>query len=308
MPARKKQIIAIDSLEDMLRTFLVGAPSDYRYEPTRLQIYPIGYFRSYLRVPMPPSVVPFSYMLVQSEGSGTVQVNAHLHALESRCAIVVHRGSIVSIRSLESTEGWVISFDDSTLTRMLRPQSIERLAGLRAPVALSADALAWIESLCRLLEQQLRDSDGGHSPVSDHLLGALLERLLVEGKGAPPQPIERADLLQREFRQLVFKHGVTEGSVGFYARKMNVSENYLCRCVRRISGRSPKEWIIDVRLMSAQSLLATSASAVAEIATRAGFEDPAYFSRLFRRRFGMTPRAFRRMLTHDSSTSSHHPS
>jgi AraC-like DNA-binding protein len=125
--------------------------------------------------------------------------------------------------------------------------------------------------------------------------------LLAEGGVASSRPVNRSESLDHQFRQLVFEHAIAEGSVGFYASRLHVSENYLLRCVKRISGRSPKEWILDVRLMQARKFLQTTDATVAEIAIQTGFDDPSYFGRLFRQRFGMSPREFRTLSEHDLS-------
>ena len=111
--------------------------------------------------------------------------------------------------------------------------------GLRSSIPLSAATLAWSESLCGLLERQLRIETGGDQPVSEYLFGALLERLLAEMGEPAPERADRAEALDRRFRRLVFEHAITEHAVGFYAAKLNVSENSRLRCVRSCSGRSP---------------------------------------------------------------------
>ncbi len=302
MPASRKRFVAVDSLDGLLGSFLRDVPPDYRFEPTRLAIRPIAYFLPFLRVPTPLNVASFSYLILQRKGSGTVQINGESVLIRSRGAIFVNQGSVVSLRALHpSTTGWMIQYDDAILSRALRPEAVEQVVGQRTPIPLPAKALEWLEKLCLLLEEETRIEATGDQPVSEHLFGALVERLLAEGPAPPPRRIDRTESLDRRFRRLLFEHATTEGSVGFYAGRLNVSENYLLRCVRKSSGRSPKEWILDVRLMEARKLLRTTDATVAEVAARAGFDDPSYFGRLFRRRFGMSPRTFRTIPAQDSS-------
>lgn len=302
MGTPRKHLVRINSLNDLLRSFLVGVPPDYRFETTRIQIYPISYFLPFLRVPTPLNTAPFSYLILNSKGTGNMQVNADRVSIRSRMAMFVHRGSVVSLRSIHpSTAGWMIMYDDSVMGRVLQPQTLERVTNLRLPIPFSSTTHDWIEHLCTLLERQTEIEPTGYQPVSEHLFGALIERMLAEDAPAQPRRIDRPEALDRQFRQLVLEHAMTEGSVGFYAGKLNVSENYLLRCVSTSSGRSPKDWIIDVRLMQARKLLRTTDVSVAEIAMQTGFDDPSYFGRLFRRRFGMSPRAFRTIPEQDLS-------
>jgi hypothetical protein len=73
MRTSRKRFVTINSLSDLLGSFLVDVPPDYRFEPTRLQIYPIGYFLPFLRVPTPLNAAPFSYLILQRKGSGVVR-------------------------------------------------------------------------------------------------------------------------------------------------------------------------------------------------------------------------------------------
>jgi AraC family transcriptional activator of pobA len=63
--------------------------------------------------------------------------------------------------------------------------------------------------------------------------------------------------------------------------------------VRRRTGRAVQEWIIERRMAEARSLLADTELPVSEIARRAGMSDPGYFSRLFHRAHGASPRQWR---------------
>jgi len=63
---------------------------------------------------------------------------------------------------------------------------------------------------------------------------------------------------------------------------------------KKILGVSPAEDLIEARLARAQELLTNSGMSVGEVAAQTGFTSSSYFSRLFRRRVGATPRDYRR--------------
>ncbi|MCF8225116.1 MAG: AraC family transcriptional regulator [Bacteroidales bacterium] len=62
---------------------------------------------------------------------------------------------------------------------------------------------------------------------------------------------------------------------------------------RLLTGFSPVQYIIHLRLRSAKELLYNTDLTVKEIASRTGFSSSYYFIRLFREKIGMTPRVFR---------------
>lgn len=78
------------------------------------------------------------------------------------------------------------------------------------------------------------------------------------------------------------------------ARRLGISPEQLRTEVRTATGLSPHELVLRTRLNRAQQLLVASDLSVAAIAAQVGYDDPAYFSRLFARRIGVPPQTFRR--------------
>ena len=77
------------------------------------------------------------------------------------------------------------------------------------------------------------------------------------------------------------------------AHELGMTPGHLTTVVRRRTGRTVQEWIIERRMAEARSLLSDTELPVGEIARRVGMSDPGYFSRLFRRTHGTSPRQWR---------------
>lgn len=77
--------------------------------------------------------------------------------------------------------------------------------------------------------------------------------------------------------------------------EMDYCPDYLRRLFRQSTGETPTEYLTRLRLNHACTLLSRRGSAmpVREIALLSGFYDADYFSRLFRRAMGRSPRAYR---------------
>jgi len=77
------------------------------------------------------------------------------------------------------------------------------------------------------------------------------------------------------------------------SEKALLNPSYLSRRFKEITGRNLIDTVTRLRVDEACRLLRESALRVSEIAPRVGFESAAYFSRLFKRRMGMTPQEYR---------------
>lgn len=83
-------------------------------------------------------------------------------------------------------------------------------------------------------------------------------------------------------------------SISERARELGLTVPALRDRVRAATGLTPQEYLVQVRMTRAQSLLAETEMDVAAIGSRVGYDDPAYFSRLFKSRVGMSASLFRR--------------
>lgn len=74
----------------------------------------------------------------------------------------------------------------------------------------------------------------------------------------------------------------------------HVSYSWLRKAFRTITGTSPGQYLLDLKIEKAGQMLRETALTVAEIANRTGFESEFYFSRIFKKKTGFTPSEYRK--------------
>ena len=79
-------------------------------------------------------------------------------------------------------------------------------------------------------------------------------------------------------------------SVPELARYTGRSLSAFKRDFKKVSDLTPEKWILRRRLQEAHRLLAAGGGRVADAMLEAGFKDPAFFSRAYKREFGYSPR------------------
>jgi len=88
-------------------------------------------------------------------------------------------------------------------------------------------------------------------------------------------------------------HLAEELTLPVLAQRFGRSPATLLRDFRRATGLPPMQYLAKLRVRAAASLLAESDLTVSDVATRVGLQDSNYFSRIFRRHLGMSPRQWR---------------
>ena len=152
---------------------------------------------------------------------------------------------------------------------------------------------AWSASIAAI-ETELTDRRDGHQQAAiAHLTLLLVDvaRLATDVVGDLRRSnqtllAEVFDVIERRLAEPLSLRDVAE-SVG-------VTPGYLTTVVRRRTGRTVVDWIIEQRMAQARRLLADTDRPVNEIARQVGLPDPAYFARVFRRSNGVSPREWRR--------------
>ncbi len=75
------------------------------------------------------------------------------------------------------------------------------------------------------------------------------------------------------------------------AESLGVTAGYLTSVFRKELGLTPWEYLTRLRMAHAKELLISSSESIAEVAGRVGYDDPAYFTRVFLKETGHAPRA-----------------
>ncbi|WP_186445702.1 AraC family transcriptional regulator [Paenibacillus cremeus] len=78
------------------------------------------------------------------------------------------------------------------------------------------------------------------------------------------------------------------------AGQAQLHPNYFSECFRKMTGHSFQQYLLDLRLTFARSLLTASDLPVTEICHASGFNTLTHFERVFKRRFGQSPRHYMR--------------
>ena len=113
--------------------------------------------------------------------------------------------------------------------------------------------------------------------------------------GAPAEASRYAQHMQA-FEGLVRDHLRDGWNLRAYASALSLSPTHLNRVSRALSGLSAARFIESRQFHEACRLLTYTQMTIAEVGYALGFDDPAYFSRAFRRQMGETPSNYRRRL------------
>jgi AraC family transcriptional activator of pobA len=98
----------------------------------------------------------------------------------------------------------------------------------------------------------------------------------------------------RDFSRLVEIHFRKKHGVADYADLLNIAPKTLSTKFNRLHLASPNDIIKDRIVLEAKRLLCYSNYTIKEIAYHLGYDDPAYFNRLFTNKTGLTPAVFKK--------------
>lgn len=85
-------------------------------------------------------------------------------------------------------------------------------------------------------------------------------------------------------------------SIEEYAAEHHMSVSWFIRNFKEYTESTPAQYLLSIRISNAQTLLETTTYNVTEIAEIVGYDNPLYFSRIFKKQNGMSPSEFRKHL------------
>src|SRR5690606_3884741 len=137
------------------------------------------------------------------------------------------------------------------------------------------------------------DSQLTNREVLSKLFSALLDKVSILIMRNDSHKKQKYNSLYKKFKQLVDQYALKEVKVSDYAKRLFVSAGHLNDVIKEITGKNAKTIINEQRILEAKRLLFWTNTPIREVAYKTGFEDPAYFTRFFKKYTGILPTDFR---------------
>lgn len=237
-------------------------------------------------------------LLVQS-GGGVVQLDEATVTLSAGALVNIPPGHVHAFRFERGTQGWVTTLADELLDDLFSRVGDVRRDLARACVIQSDPAMAWAVAQ---IWQEFSAHDTARALVLRGLSASLLGWISRQMAQVEPRSVVAPDTsLVPRFVELIEQHFLEHWQVSDYAKALAISPTHLSRLARATSGQSALR-MIEARIMrEARRNLAYTHLGVATIAYSLGYADPAYFTRVFKRDAGVSPKTFREKISNTKS-------
>ncbi|MCI8430185.1 MAG: AraC family transcriptional regulator [Lachnospiraceae bacterium] len=230
---------------------------------------------------------------------------AHFYFDKSETDTVVTAGQIVVYRpkepqryvyyGAEQTEVYWVHFTGNNVKNILRHYGI-------------TDSMRVISTgasfeYTRLFKQMIQELQRCQSCYPELLTLLLLELLIQISRQIGREHRKKDTYLDAEMElaiQFFNDHYHTEISIEKYAASRGMSVSWFIRSFRQYAHTTPMQYLVERRMTNAQVLLETTNYSIAEIGNLVGYDNPLYFSRIFKKQKGMSPSDYRKQSSAES--------
>jgi AraC family transcriptional activator of pobA len=233
-------------------------------------------------------------------GRVAADIDGELWECEGPVALTIHPSLAHGFDFSEEAHGYVLTLDQNVLfaaaghegdlfaSLFVQPHAI--------PLGAVPEVRERIEALLRNLIAEAAWPRQGHTLMLEWLARcALLNLVRVQAERRIADKSGRGDFeLFSRFRVEVERHYQEQWQVGQYAQLLRIAPARLNRLCLKLAGKTAFDMTQDRLMLEACRKLTYVPAGIASIAYELGFQDPAYFSRLFKKLIGVTPKEFRR--------------
>lgn len=236
------------------------------------------------------------------QGSGKIQLGEKESTIEAPCIIVIPANEIHAFNLQKDIDGYLITIADSflrDLALMVREPLIETEWTSTMIVALNQSHYSntGVSQLINDLIIEFNEKREARSVAIYAHLSLILTSIirLVRANPVKSQHSSESKNLSvlRRFQKMCDDRYKNSKTVSEYCKDLNITERTLRRITQQYLGVPPLKVIHDRVLLEAQRNLIYSSASISSIAESIGFDDPAYFTRFFKRHTSQTPNQFR---------------
>ena len=241
-------------------------------------------------------------MLFVKRGEGNRSMGHHRFTIENNSLAIIPRHMIHKARYTTRPLGYLVCFNADFLMqqafsyRLINSRRVLKPSLLPFMVLSQKDA----NKITRIFEQLIEECNGSFEHKKQMIALKLVELLILSDRFFREQANSDAAMhnsgVLQTFDELIEKNFLKHRDVGFYAATLHTHPNHLNYLVKKATGRTAKQTIMNRLITEAKYLLVSTTMSVKEIAYELGFEDPNYFVSLFKTQQHQTPTQYRRHL------------
>ncbi|WP_336355316.1 helix-turn-helix domain-containing protein [Pseudomonas granadensis] len=234
-------------------------------------------------------------LLFVFKGQAELEIEGQRTQLQTPAIQVLPPLSVHGFRFSEDVEGFIVTLA-TPLINHLQAQlgdSVHALASAEHyPAGADGD---YLNSLFSALQAEYNS----HQPAREMLMHSLVSVIMV---WVSRQAVVRHKASQRPQRQREYLNGFIQLVEETYrqhvkvedlAHRLGISVSHLNGTCRELAGQPALQIMHERQLLEAKRLLTYTSMTIYEMSELLGFSDPTNFTRLFRRRVGISPKAFR---------------
>ncbi len=237
-----------------------------------------------------------------ADGGGTYQVDFNTFEIAASGIFCLSPGQVFSVQSEKAKEAYQLSFNKDFYCVETHGKEIACNGLLfnnvhrASVVSVPAEQQLPFQNLVKQMIQEVEAKGNAHKDMVESYLRQFLIRTLRLVNTQTQQEetkLVNTDRTAEEFIAMVEKHFRQEHTVAGYAEKLFISPKSLSKRLNNQGYSTPLQIIKDRLILEAKRQLMFSDKSVKEIAFELGFDDPAYFSRLFSKSTGVAPSQFK---------------
>jgi AraC family transcriptional activator of pobA len=245
----------------------------------------------------------FYHVVWVTQGSGHHIIDSERYEVKPDTLFFMAPGQVHDFELSDDARGFTINFSGEFLALQLQNKKVLDEIPVYKPenpiaaVYLDARQAASLRRVVEdIAEEYEAEQPGYHDVLHSYLSIFLTKASRYAGPAVAADSTLRDLALARRFKGQLEQHFRTLTEVADYARMLRVTERALNEATRRALGATANKLIRDRVMLEAKRLLLHSQVSVAQIADQLAFEDPAYFSRCFKKHTGRSPADYRQAL------------